>query len=190
MIPNNQLGNIDRKSSWLDTVRTGNPLIDFEVGGVALYDSSEGLRVQTWRSAYEDGSVVCYDGDENRYVLFSRPGVVALGLAFDQLMAPFVAFQDAGGVAYWWFNPATSVMEFSPYLPGSTSAPRCTLDDTRELASGWSDIILAYMRGRDLCYRQQRDNYAIERVLEEDAGSSLMAIGMAKNLSLQFRLRP
>ena len=123
------------------------------------------------------------------HILFTRAGITQIALAFDQLMSPFVAFQDSNGVAYWWFNPATSQMEFSSYL-ATAQYPRATLDDTRALAGGWSDIILSYMRGNDLYYRQQRDNYAVERLLQSDAGSALMDMRMGKNLSLQWRLRP
>lgn len=186
MIPGNQLGSIDRKSRWLDKVRGDSPLEDFEIGGVGISDSSLGLRVQTWRLSYESEEAALYDGAGNRTVLFSRPGITHIALAFDQLMAPFVAMEDSSGVIYWWFDPQEGEHVFSDPIAGAKT-PCATMDDTRQAASTWSDIILAYLKGRDLYYRQQRDNYSIERLLESDAADRLVAVGMGKNMSLQFR---
>lgn len=191
MIPANQLGNIDRRGSWLHAVRKrGWDLKDVEYGGVAINDASQGSAVKLWTAEYRNGDVLLWADDVPETVLFNRSGITQIALAFDQLMAPFIAFEDSGGVAYWWFNPKTAQHEFSGYLPAGSTRPRATLDDTRYLANSWSDIILAYMRGGHLYYRQQRDNYVVERLLKEEVGGTLRAVGMNAKLSLQFSFDP
>lgn len=188
MIPENRLGDIDRRSQFSVRVRTPlDLLVDYEQGGVALQDASQGLQVQLWTLRYEDGDFLLSAENVPETVLFSRPGVEQIGLAFDNNMAPFVAFQDAGGVACRWFDPSQGEFVISDYLPAGSHSPRCTLDEKRELLDPWRDIILAYLRDGNLYYRQQRDNYGIERLLTDEYDlTRLAAVGMNRQNSLQF----
>lgn len=187
MIPDNRLSDIDRSAQFSARVRgPGELLTDYEVGGVALQDASQGLLVKLWTLRYEDGDMLLSADGVPETVLFSRPGVEQIGLAFDNNMSPFVAFQDAGGVAYWSFDTAQQQFVISDYLPVGCHDPRCTLDEKRELLDQYRDIILAYLRDGNLYYRQQRDNYGIERQLDPGPFVSLVAVGMNRKNSLQF----
>lgn len=187
MIPENRLGDIDRSAQFSVQTRTpADLLVDYEQGGAALQDASQGLRVQLWTLRYEDGDFLLSAENVPETVLFSRPGVEQIGLAFDNNMAPFVAFQDSGGVAYRWFDPTQEQFAISDYLPAGSHDPRCTLDEKRELLDQYRDIILAYLRDGNLYYRQQRDNYGTERLLESGNFIDLVAVGMNRQNSLQF----
>lgn len=188
MIPENRLGDIDRSAQFVVQTRTPlDLLVDYEQGGVALQDPSQGLQVQLWTLRYEDGDFLLSAENVPETVLFSRPGVEQIGLAFDNNMAPFVAFQDEGGVAYYWFDTSQGDFVISDYLPAGSHSPRCTLDEKRELLDSWRDIILAYLRGGNLYYRQQRDNYGTERLLTDEYElTRLAAVGKNRQNSLQF----
>lgn len=162
----------------------GDLLTDYEMGGVALNDSSQGLMVKEWTATYHDGGVYVGAADVPEVLQFSKPGITEVALAFDQNMNPFVAFVDGAGSHFWWFDSTTSQMTFTD-LAGTT--PRCTLDDGRALQRNTSDIILAYMKGNDLYYRQQRDRYETEYLLKSSAGNKLVTVGMNKGLRLQFQ---
>lgn len=187
MIPGDRLADIASASSWAYPMRDPHePLQDTEMGGIALGDASLGLLVKPWHLRYEGTRVLLSDGDED-IELFSRPGLTRLALAFDTNMAPFVAFEDAGGVA-WWADPGTGTPEFSGYLPAGSHDVCCTLDDKRELMDALRDILVVYLRGGNLYYRQQRDNYNVERLLRAGEYTHLLGVGMNRNLSLQFWL--
>lgn len=188
MIPENRLSDIDRSSQFSFQVRHPNELlVDYELGGVGLSDPSQGLLVQQWTLRYEGGDFLLSAENVPETLLFSRPGVVQIGLAFDNNMAPFVAFEDAGGVAYHWFDPQQGQFVISDYLPAGSHSPCCTLDEKRELLDSWRDIILAYLRDGNLYYRQQRDNYGTERLLTDEYDlTRLSAVGKNRQNSLQF----
>ena len=191
MIPGDALTIEPLRGSFLHQMNSPQELlIDYERGGVALNDSSQGLSVQLWSTAYEDDVVYAVEESGARHALFSRPGITELSLAFYQSAAPFVAFADAGGATFWWFNPNTAQHEFFPYLPPTISGIRCTLDDSRPLSATTNDIVVAYLRNGNLCARVQRENFANEKVLAENAGSRLIQLGMNTVLRLQFRARP
>src|SRR5690625_5280587 len=109
MMPNDSLGRLDRTAGFLwRQPSLSDPLTDYHPGGVALNNSDEGLNVQLWTLTYEGEDVIVTPEQGDSTTLFSRPGITELSLAFDSLMAPFVAFTDSGGSTFWWFNPATS----------------------------------------------------------------------------------
>lgn len=191
MIPGNALSSETFQNRFVEfTNDPSTPLIDVEIGGTAIGDPEAGLQVQLWTARYEAPNIILSADTVDDSVLFSRAGITELSLAFDQAMRPFVAFTDAGGSAYWWYDPVEEAQVISPYLPAGSVNLRCTLDDKRILNQGNSDIILAYMRAGDLYFRQQRDRYLTEYLLKTAAGSRLVNIGMNAGNRLQFRLQP
>jgi hypothetical protein len=67
-------------------------LVDYERGGVALNDPSEGYNSYNWKATYVGEDVVLsrepYTSSE---VVFSYPGITELSFAFDQNMAVTLA---------------------------------------------------------------------------------------------------
>lgn len=188
MIPGNRLTDTDNSASFSARVRSpGEHLQDYEMGGAGVSDSSQGLLVKLWTARYEGDSVLLSAPGVPETVLFTRPGITQIALAFDTNMAPFVAFQDPGGVAYWWFDPSEGEHVVGPYLPAGVHSPRCCLDDKRYLTDQTRDIILAYLRDGSLYYRQQRDNYGVEYLLTDEHDLQMfVAVGMNRKNSLQF----
>lgn len=165
------------------------PYIDFERAGVAQLDTSQGLLVKNWRLWLEDGRKVMLQPDGGAAtMLFEDSGLTEVSFTFDQNMRWSAAYLRFGVLTLRWYDSLVSNHVVSSFGPGR--CPRLTLDDKRNENLGNSDVVFAYIKGDDLCYRQQRDRYLVERVLKADLypGTRLRGIGMNKNLRLQFEL--
>lgn len=167
-------------------------LVDYELGGVALNNPSQGLEVKVWTGQYIDGAVVLEAEGVPPTTLFSLPDITEFQFTFDQNMQPSVAYATASGVAAlrWWDGtvPAFSTLT----LPAGSRSPRCTLDDKRRLQTSVSDVVLFYIRGDALYMRVQRDRFTIEYPLVESApwleDRFFGQVGMGRNLRLQLQL--
>lgn len=189
MIPLNELSADTDKQQWQYRMRdVGDSREDYERGGVALNDSSQGLDVATWHIALDESDAMLRKEDGAAVKLFSRVGADNIGLAFDQNMRPVVSFSQAGSIYIWWFDPVQGAVVFTNLTTGEN--PRITLDDHRMQQVGNSDVILAYQRGQALYYRQQRERFSVERLLSSDSVDALDAIGMSTQWRLQLRFRP
>lgn len=160
-------------------------LTDYEQGGTALNQAGGSLVAQTWTFGYTAPDVWVQDAEGNKTVLFSKPGITELAGAFDQNMNQFVAYVDATGAHFWWYDTTQSSQVFTD-LPSGSTTPRCCMDEHRAVYAADSDIILAYKRSGNLCYRRQRDRYATEYVLESPFPHELIRVGMNTILRLQF----
>lgn len=186
MIPAGGLSSTPVPAAFAEQVNsTLQPLIDYEMGGVALNNPSQGLWVQLWRVRVA-GSVVYLGPDGGtEQQMFVRPGITEVALAFDQNMQPAIAFVQAGTAWLWWYDSAVPGMVFTQF-PGIIN-PRLTLDDKRPGQIGNSDVILAYLRDGSLYIRQQRDRYQVEKL--ESASppcGGLAAVCMHVGNRLQF----
>lgn len=166
-----------------------SPLVDYELGGVAIGDPSQGLQAITWMCYLADNSsdVMLKPGDGSPVFFASIANVTEIALAFDQNMRPMIAYETSGSIALRWYDPVLS--GYTTTVFGAGRNPRLTLDDKRTFNLNNSDVILAYIRGDGLYYRQQRDRFAVERLLETGMSSlSLVAVGMNRSWRLQFDL--
>lgn len=186
MIPSGVLSTSPQPSAYIERVNsTLAPLMDYEMGGVALNNASAGLWVQLWRVRV-DGNVVYLgpDGGDEAPV-FIRSGISEVALAFDQNMQPVIAFVQTGVAWLWWFDSTVPGMVFTQ-IPGAIN-PRLTLDDKRTVEVANSDVILAYLRGGSLYYRQQRDRYSVEYLLSANPPcGGLATLCMSTGGRLQF----
>lgn len=189
MIPDGVLSTFPVSSGFDEPVsRRTIPLVDYEMGGVAIGDANQGLMVKLW-TLESNGEVVRIFADDVPAVdLFTRTGITQVALAFDQSMRPHVAFVQDGVTWLWWYDSAVGAMVFSAFVGAST--PRLTLDEKRTPLLANSDVIFAYIRANNLYYRQQRDRFQNEYLLASAVNAQLVAIGMNRGYRLQFRLRP
>lgn len=170
------------------------PLVSYEYGGVALNDASQGLRRRVWKCEYiESEFIVSADGVAAVSVLAVN-NVAEFDFTFDQNMRVAIAYETiVGGVGagarfYWFDNTEGDYVTLE--LGSDAYHPRCALDDNRDYEIGSSDIILAYMMGGTLYFREQRDRYTVERVLAENVGAGLVQIGMNNRWRFQFQILP
>jgi len=193
MIPMGRLSTVPHEAEFYspDDIDPENSLIDYELGGIGLNDPSQGLKVQTWtcRADAKTGDVTLEASNYIQTVAFNAPGITEVSLTFDQNMRPFFAFVQNGQAKFRWYDTALGANRITDLDPFDYS-PRCTLDDKRpwQTALGDNDIILAYMRGDSLYYRQQRDRYEDEYLLGSGIQGKLLRVGMNKQYRLQFLL--
>lgn len=193
MLPGNVLSTTPRPSRF-SGARSGatSKTIDYEDGGRAIQDTTQGLLYQRWRArlfnAGKPDAYVMLDAREvPEFEWLTVPGMEEISFTFDPSMRPTVAYVTDGQAYLNWYDTVANAY-VTTMLAADVETPRVTLDDKRFLGSeGYqrSDVILAYTRGGNLYYRQQRDRYTIERLLKTDV-TPLIKIGFNRQLRLQF----
>lgn len=167
-------------------------IVDYEDGGIALNDASQGLLYQRWKallfnSGEEDSYIQLSATEVPAFKLIELPRLTEISISFDTLMRPTLAYvQD--GVAYLRWYDSAAADYVTDTIGAGVLTPRVSLDDKRFLATNGyqtNDVILAYVRDRNLYVRIQRERYLIEHLLAEDC-NPLIKIGMNRQLRLQF----
>lgn len=187
MIPDNVLSTTPVIAAFVETInkRTA-PLVDYERGGIALLDGSQGMDIQEWKAEVIGNDVFVSAPNTPPTLVFSTPGITEISLAFDYSMNPTFAYVDEDGAHLRWFDTAVSGIVTTTYP--DIQNPRITLDEKRSVFSSDSDIILAYTRSNNLCYRQQRDRYLTEYLLVANVNARLVSVGMNQVHRLQFQM--
>lgn len=159
--------------------------VDFESGGIAISDPSQGLNYQTWKAYLHDYNVILSSSTQQEFIAYTGDGITEISFTFDRNMNFTLAFvQNCEAKLYWYDSsiPGMTVTNFGT----SYSNPRVTLDDKRDISSNSSDIIFAYVKNSGLYYRMQRDRYEVEYELIKSGIKKLKKIGMNNKLRLQF----
>ena len=191
MIPMGRLSTVAAPAPFQDpdSLNTPNFLTAYEQGGVDLSDASQGLLVKRWTATYnaETGAIDLSAPGVPQTTIFTALGVTELDLAFDQNMRPFFTYVQDGQAKFRWYDTVLGANRITD-LNVADYNPRCCLDDKREMQTslGSNDIILAYMRGGSLYYRQQRDRYENEYLLYAGVNAKFLRMGMSKTYRLQF----
>ncbi len=167
--------------------------VDFELAGSGLQVGINGLRVRDWRIDLVGTEVrlAKRDDPDNFTVIITEASITQISLAFDQNMNWAAAYVALNQAKLRWYD-ATIPGFTTINLAADVRSPFLSMDDKRDMAtsSNRNDIILAYVRGNRLCYRQQRDRFQTERILAWTDGSevSINKLGMNRGLRLQFEL--
>lgn len=189
MLPENNLSHRPIYGAFL-VPEKAEPLVDFEWGGVDLLDTSQGLSVYIWKCYYRD-NWICIENDVVQYQLINIKDVKQISLSFDFNMHATIAYTvenlDKSRSAFlYWYDSAQSAQITTEYGVDYLT-PQVSLDDHRLHQSANADIIFAYLKNGNLYYRQQRDRFLIEYLLEEGIdGSELTQIGMTTKNRFQF----
>lgn len=176
-----------------DSLARADLRVDYELGGVAVSDPSAGLMVKTWRAWTDGVDAWCAPNDTLSPTTHLVTGIdiTEVSLCFDQNMRPTLAFVDADVTKLYWYDSLAAAHVVTSY-PGVRS-PMVCMDDKREeaISGGWSDDLFFYIKGGDLCYRQQRERFTVERVLGSGvaASSRIVHVGMGTNNRLQIWVR-
>lgn len=189
MLPQNTYSSIAIPGQFLNPDdRVNSSLVDYEQGGVALNNATQGLMSYTWKCFMEGSTVLLQREGAAEITLFSTDGITELALAFDQNMQYSVAYVQNGILKLRWYD--SLVANYITTVFSDARNPCLTLDDKRQTQTGNSDVLLAYIRGTTLYYRQQRDRYSVERTLRTGlfASTILNKIGMSANYRVQFEL--
>jgi hypothetical protein len=182
MIPNQAIASAELPlSEYLQPLIPESSLIDYEYGGVALNDPSQGLSVKLWTFRVVGDEVRVGAADVPDGALFTAEGVTAISGTFDQNMAPQVAFVQGGIARYWWFDTLEGEYVITDLAEG-TLTPKMKLDDRRELQGATNDVILSYVLNDNLYFRAQRDRYETEYLLKEAVGGTIRHCGMTRSL--------
>jgi len=169
-------------------------LLDYELGGIGLNDTTQGLQYQTWTLRYFPATdeFALEAPNTPLTVVHTAPDVTEISLAFDQNMNPFITYVEDGVAKYWWYDTALGDTTVSS-LPANSLTPRCCIDDKREERFGTSDIILCYVNGGALKMRWERNRYTDEYIVQDpllhpvyELPAVLVRVGMNKKNRLQW----
>lgn len=197
MLPDNELSRIPIRASLLypDRIQIASLTEDYEMAGIAIQDPSEGLQYQPWFCYWRSSdNAVCVrpaiDGEDT--VLFYEPDVFELSFSFDQNMRWVCATQRTDGTfRFRWYDSA--VEDYVITEEEGVTAFHCTLDDKRDacVKSGLSDILVMYIKDRNLYVRNQRDRFTVPYLLAETLPKNLRIanFGMNERYRVQLRLR-
>lgn len=186
MLPNSSLSTESIPDAFAVPARN-SPLLDYEIGGYDVGDTSQGLSVKLWRCYYENNIVMISDNANITHNLISIFGITHLSFAFDLNMHPMVVYIKDNICYLWWYDSTQSQYVTTEYGEDYIY-PQLSLDDNRSNQSQNADVIFAYIKDENLYYRQQRDRYLTEYLLKNVGSSKLKQIGMSKNSRFQFRL--
>lgn len=172
--------------------RVTSTLEDWERGGVALEDASQGLDVKDWKLWVDGREVYLQPEDGPAQVIFVGEDISEVSLAFDQAMRYTVAYMQHDKVHLRWYDTIVDEYVIDEF-PGMR-CPRVGTDEKRTNYVADSDIIFAYIKPGNpfdsLCFRAQRDRFGIEYVIREELfpGCILRNIGMNIRWRFQFEL--
>ena len=171
------------------------PTIDFEMGGVALQDPSQGLRVQQWRAWFDPNAtppaVFVESANTPPTKIFEQDNITWLSFCFDQNMRWSAVYTLADGNSYLrWYNSAIAGYATTELDDGVIS-PFLAMDDKRPVMGGRNDIILAYIKNQTVCLRIQRERFNTVHVWAEKIPKDwiIRNFGMSNKLRLQMEIR-
>lgn len=177
------------QADWRDPDNLAfTPLIDHEMGGVALNNGTQGLLVKKWTLSYVEPNFLLGASDVPAVTVFSRAATVSrVALAFDQNMRPCIAFVKDSVPWLYWYDSLVESFVFTELAAGIADPCLC-MDDKRPLEIVSNDIILAYTFNGNLYFRAQRDRFGVEYLLATDVPGVLTKVGMNRGNRLQFEL--
>jgi hypothetical protein len=170
--------------SYIDSKR-----VAYSIGGVGLNDPSQGPNFQLWTATLEValsglGSVYIEAATHVKSLLFTLNGMTEVSLTFDQNMQPVIGYLAFGQGGIYWYDGTVPGFVFFNFA-GVVNCPRVTLDDRQELDVSISDVLVFYTRVGNLYYREQRDRYLVEYLLETGVVGSVLKVAMGENNRIQ-----
>lgn len=158
--------------------------VSYEIGGVALSDTSHGLLSDVWKAWIDENKIYIKRDDlDQQTLLLTDENITEVDFTFDQNMRPCVCYVSNGQAKLYWFDTQSNDYQTTTFE--NIQNPRLSLDDKRGFNVENSDIIFAYIKDNTLYYRQQRDRFGIEYLLKENI-SVLQKIGMGKENRFLF----
>lgn len=163
-------------------------LVDTHWGGRAFGDATAGISYQIWTCRSDGVNIYLSAPSVSEFILLPNVNAVWVALAIDQSAHAFVAYVNAAGSAFYYWYDTTIPGYTTTALPGPVGKVFACFDDIRVPEITVADVILAYVRGQTLYYRQQRDRFGVEYNLGL-APATLVQMGMNSKFRLQFRFQ-
>ena len=167
-------------------------LVDYELGGIAIQDPSQGLNVRAWKLWVDAQGVriAPLDALGDAVTLFDGAGITEVTLSFDNNMMPVVAYLQNDDLKLRWFDLSQSPPQYmtNNFGPG-TATPYLAFDDRRQRLIGDSDVMLFYVRDRKVWVRLLRDRWLKEYEwadIPSHAGR-ILAAGMSRGNRMQLK---
>lgn len=189
MFPNNVLSTKPVIGRFLSYYGDKVPAIDYCKAGLDINDASKGLNYQLWRCRLYGNADIKISKQSDNYasetLITNIPNSTQVSLAFDSNMTPAVCTIASSNLKLYWYDST---------IPGYTTLTIAArdamirIDDVRDFASNYRDIILAYIRPDNmLCYRLQRDRFTIEYALQQwHPWQKIYQCGMTDQNRFQF----
>lgn len=148
--------------------------VAYAEGGATLNDASNGLSGYIWKVYIKNNSVyVKREGENIEHKIFDKADITQIDLTFDQNMRPFICYVANNLPYYYHFNAEDSSYS-EVALPPEIKFPRAAITHHESHNIPVSDIILAYTREGNLCYRIQRERYKKEYIIATDPKKSML----------------
>ena len=195
-IPENRSSTIPQPSDFLPPDDRDRALDeDYEAGPIAISDVSQGIRYQVWHLTYSDPDFTLtpetFGAPVTSPDLPAVAGVTQCSIGFDQNANIAIAYTAGGVASLYWYDTGQGQYTTTPSIAGAIS-PTLTMDDKRPRQTTSNDILLFYTKlistNPDtwvLHYRQQRENYSVERIFAGPAWPFVWKCGMNNALRVQ-----
>lgn len=163
-------------------------LFDYEFGGIALNDPTQGFNVQQWYArVLLDHEIQVMPEGGGWISIYTAPGNISeAAFAFDTNMNVFLTYVEDDVPKFRWFDPTVENYVIVT-LPDGVRSPRCCFDEKRFELLSEADTILAYIRDDTLCFRALRDRFDVEYQLTTGIPASTILVDV--NMNLIFRLQ-
>ena len=146
--------------------KTQNLKESWDVGGIALMDSTRGLFYQNWQIKTDGQKIYIKAENEKQWrEVLSDVKITEVDLTFDQNMRPVLTYVSGGIAKLYWYDTVSQSQTITDFP--NVQNPRVSLDDKRAFNTANSDVIFAYINNDQLCCRYQRERYGIEHVLHQ-----------------------
>lgn len=172
-------------------------LTSYERGGVSLFDPIQGLTGYIWQAVAELNEdtgiyhifIQRVDLPKNtRIELLTVRNVTQIDITFDQNMRPCLTYMADNTVFLYYYDSVAREYIITSF--NGAKDPKISLDDKRRENVHFSNVVFAYMRGKSLYMRLQKDRYQIEYHLHTfDCRRKLWRIGMGRNYRFLFYVR-
>ncbi len=171
---------------------------DFEMGGIALQDPTEGLFVKPWKVWWDKSDDTVYikpvEEDVEPLAIFTEPDVQDLTFTFDQNMRWIAATRkEDNSVTLRWYDPQIEAYTVSHWT-GWTSIKLAHDTKFHTFTDlGLTDVILTYLESGQLKWRIQRDRYTVPYVYGNEtfpARFQITHFGLNVKNRLQWRIGP
>ena len=190
MIPGNFISlTLDPKPFKSPESKPYDPISQLIRGGTRIGYGSDGRDVKDYLvELFTDGLINITDTTSNQIVYTKTlVNTKTISATFDNNMNVVLCYQLLDTSNLHYFD-----LESNKYITkvvNNTTSCKVCIDDIRLINNANSDIIFGYTKDDNLYYRQQRDKYDIERLIDPCQGKRLLRLGQTENNRLQFELQ-